>query len=178
MPNYRRHYQPGPVFVTLVTHQRRPWLVDAATEVSASLHRCQAKHSFRHLAHVLLPDHLHWLFEPTDSNFSAIVATFKRDLTWHLKAQGETRPLWQARFFTTTAFGIKPTCTVTSITSTTTRSNTLTAAVLTTGRIRRFKPGWHAAPTPQTGASRCRRRLPIWRWNEYSAARYCRPTLE
>lgn len=99
MPNYRRYYRPGLVFVTLVTHCRRPWLVEHAVQVSASMRRARDKHPFRHHAHVVLPDHLHWLFEPADTNFSAVVAAFKRDLTWALKAGGVTGLLWQDRFY-------------------------------------------------------------------------------
>lgn len=46
-----------------------------------------------------MPDHLHWLFEPWTANFSVIVAAFKRGLTWRMKSMGESRPLWQARFY-------------------------------------------------------------------------------
>lgn len=99
MPNYRRHYRPGPVFVTLVAHRRQPWLVDRAAQISASMHRAHAKHPFRHHAHVVLPDHLHWLFEPADADFSLVVAAFKRDLTWALKAGGDIGPFWQDRFY-------------------------------------------------------------------------------
>jgi putative transposase len=99
MPHYRRYYLPGPVFVTIVTHQRRPWLVDVAGEISHAMHATQTKYPFRHLAHVILPDHLHWLFEPKDTNFSVIVAAFKRALTWQAKSKGERLPLWQARFY-------------------------------------------------------------------------------
>jgi putative transposase len=99
MPNYRRHYLPGPVFVTLVTHKRRPWMTDAANEISHCMHRCQTKYPFRHLAHVVLPDHLHWMFQPETANFSVIVAALKRDLTWQIKSTGKSQPLWQARFY-------------------------------------------------------------------------------
>ncbi|HQS99774.1 MAG: hypothetical protein B7Y26_11245 [Hydrogenophilales bacterium 16-64-46] len=100
MPNYRRHYLAAPVFVTLVAHHRRPWLATHAAQLSVSMHRTHEKHPFRHLAHVILPDHLHWLFEAQDGNFSAVVAAFKRDASWALKACGEaSEPLWQPRFY-------------------------------------------------------------------------------
>lgn len=98
MPNYRRYYLPGPVFVTIVTHQRRPWLIDMVEDVSRSMHFSQSKYPFRHLAHVVLPDHIHWLFEPRVKNFSFVVASFKRDLSWRMKSRGEIQPFWQARF--------------------------------------------------------------------------------
>jgi len=99
MPNYRRHYQPGAVFVTLVTHRRQPWLIEHTAQISASMHRTHDKHPFQHLAHVVLPDHLHWLFEPADANFSTVVATFKRDVTWALKPSGILTPIRQNRFY-------------------------------------------------------------------------------
>jgi putative transposase len=99
MPNYRRHYLAAPVFVTLVTHRREPWLLDHAAQLSVSMHRVRARHPFRHLAHVVLPDHLHWLFEADDGDFSALIAAFKRDATWALKAEGLTGPFWQNRFY-------------------------------------------------------------------------------
>jgi putative transposase len=100
MPNYRRHYLPHPVFVTLVTHRRHPWMTGPALEiVKQSMHRAHALHPFRHFAHVLLPDHLHWLFAlEHEANFSALVSTFKRDVAWRLKERGEVGPFWQARF--------------------------------------------------------------------------------
>lgn len=108
MPNYRRYYLPHrPVFVTLVTHARQPWLT--TNENIAWLRICWQRvktlHPFRHIAHVILPDHIHWLFEPTgESNFSAIVAAFKRDVTWSVKRANvgkglTTNRLWQARFY-------------------------------------------------------------------------------
>ncbi|MEQ1592641.1 MAG: transposase [Thiobacillaceae bacterium] len=100
MPNYRRYYLAAPVFVTLVTAHRRPCLLDAAAQVSASMHRAQDRHPFHHLAHVVLPDHLHWLFEASDTNFSAVVSAFKRDFTWSRKTtDSAAHSVWQARFY-------------------------------------------------------------------------------
>lgn len=105
MPNYRRHYVPGhAVFVTLVTFGRRPWLKEPLNReiLLSAMHRVKDKHPFRHLAHVIMPDHMHWLFAPDEqrANFSAIVAAVKRDVTWRLKEQGKPAdPLWQNRFY-------------------------------------------------------------------------------
>lgn len=104
MPNYRRHYVPGhAVFVTLVTFERRPWLTepDNRETLLSAMHRAKARHSFDHVAHVILPDHLHWMFIPgKQANFSVIVAAVKRDVTWRMKEKGEAdSPLWQNRFY-------------------------------------------------------------------------------
>ncbi len=110
MSNYRRFYvQNYPIFVTIVTHARQPWLANDATMaiLRTSMQRIKTIHPFRHIAHVVLPDHIHWMFEPTgESTFSQIVAAFKREVTWTIKkTHAESPPqlpvfkLWQNRFY-------------------------------------------------------------------------------
>lgn len=66
MPDYRRYYLPGfPVFVTCVTHNRKPIL---KTEIDVNLLRdafsaAQAKFHFDLLAYAILPDHFHILLQ-------------------------------------------------------------------------------------------------------------------
>jgi putative transposase len=58
------------------------------------------RHPFHHLAHVIVPDHIHWILRPAEGvSFSNVVATMKRDLTWHAKGRGVPTPLWQDRFY-------------------------------------------------------------------------------
>jgi putative transposase len=101
MPNYRRHYLALPVFVTLVTHGRAGWLIGERVEVVlAAMRGVKLYYPFRHIAHVILPDHIHWLFEPeADTDFSKLVSAVKREVTWRMKAQGQAGPLWQNRFY-------------------------------------------------------------------------------
>ncbi len=101
MPNYRRHYLDLPVFVTLVTHGRAGWLnINRVEDVLAAMRSVKLKYPFRHIAHVILPDHLHCLFEPeADTDFSRLVAAVKREVTWRMKAQGRVGPFWQNRFY-------------------------------------------------------------------------------
>jgi putative transposase len=85
MPNYRRHYLPGhPVFLTVVTHRRQPWLATSghAEGVLSVMRQVRLQYPFRHLAHVLMPDHLHWMLTPADGQFSRIFAAMKREVTW------------------------------------------------------------------------------------------------
>ena len=105
MPNYRRFNPEGrSIFVTFVTHERRRWL-QAARRVQLlmdAMRRIKAMYPFRHVAHVIMPDHVHWMFAPIGAaSCSAIVAAVKRDVTWRLKgsADSEGPPYWQARFF-------------------------------------------------------------------------------
>lgn len=104
MPNYRRYYFRGrTVFVTVVTYQRRPWLgePDNAGLLLSVMRRVKPRLPFRHVAHVILPDHFHWLFVPLDdANFSRIVGAVKREITWRMKGAGQAAPrLWQDRFY-------------------------------------------------------------------------------
>jgi putative transposase len=103
MPHYRRYLLEGRVvFVTLVTHHRRPWLGETARveTLLESMKRVKAHRPFRHIAHVVLPDHMHWMFRPADDDFSKIVGAVKRDVSWRLKEAGRILPpYWQSRFY-------------------------------------------------------------------------------
>ena len=68
MPDYCRYYLHHPVFVTLVTNDRQPWLADQGAEaVLAAMRKIKAQYPLRNIAHGVLPDLLHWLFK-TDEN--------------------------------------------------------------------------------------------------------------
>jgi putative transposase len=103
MPNYRRCFQPGQiVFITLVTARRRPWMSrqEVMPHVLEAMSRLRAFHPFRNVAHVLLPDHLHWLLAPAaTTSVPKLVASFKRDLSLHRGPIGAGEPLWQARYY-------------------------------------------------------------------------------
>lgn len=102
MPNYRRYPLPGhPVFLTIVTHDRRPWLGnDSCIEILlASMRWAKTRYPFRHLAHVVLPDHMHLMLLPNQGRCSDLVGAIKRDTTWRLKESGLLGPFWQNRFY-------------------------------------------------------------------------------
>ncbi|MDB5967967.1 MAG: uncharacterized protein JWQ90_417 [Hydrocarboniphaga sp.] len=109
MPRYRRHYQQGhTVFVTVVTQARQPWLADAAAVevLLGAMRRVKSLYAFQHRAHVVMPDHFHWMFDPAGADFSAIVGAVKREVSWRVRwdASGRhSRPaasrLWQPRFY-------------------------------------------------------------------------------
>jgi putative transposase len=104
MPRYRRYHEPGhPVFVTLVTSNRRRWLAGTRDKrhLIECLHNTKRHHPFRHYAHVILDDHLHWLFQPEGgASFSDIVAAFKQ-CVFHgrMNLGWSARELWQKRFY-------------------------------------------------------------------------------
>jgi len=99
----RRFYVDGhPVFLTVVTHDRDPWLPErtAGECLFQSMQWAKGRYPFAHLAHVVLHDHMHWILRPEDGvSFSDIVSAVKRDVSWRLKSQGAKGPLWQKRFY-------------------------------------------------------------------------------
>jgi putative transposase len=116
MPNYRRPDRQGSEwFLTLVTHHRRPILLQPAARraLRASLAATRESQPFRLAAIVLLPDHLHLMIElPTgDADVFGRMRRLKAGFTRrHLAAGGAEaeasddrrryrhRGVWQQRF--------------------------------------------------------------------------------
>ena len=71
MPNYRRAYVPGGTyFFTVITFNRAPIFADPAARftLSNSIKNVQKILPFENLAFVLLPDHLHCIWELPDGD--------------------------------------------------------------------------------------------------------------
>ncbi len=100
MPNYRRYYLSNtPAFITVVTKNRSPWLINYEDQLLASMREAKNKYPYRHIAHVIMDDHFHWLFKISNkNNFSKLVAFVKRDVIWRLKESG-INVQWQNRFY-------------------------------------------------------------------------------
>jgi putative transposase len=117
MPSYLRPHAPGgSFFITMVTHLRRPLFNDAMARqcLRESIELAQHADPFRLLDIVLLPDHVHLLFElhEHDADFSARVSRIKTGFTRRWLSQGGTdlpqsasreshayRGIWQKRFW-------------------------------------------------------------------------------
>ena len=98
---YRRSHVPGAlVFLTLVTQARRPLL--CLPEVRAAFREAvttvSARHPFRTVAYVVLPDHCHllWRLPEDDGDFSRRVRLIKHRMA---RCPDMPKPLWQARFW-------------------------------------------------------------------------------
>jgi putative transposase len=66
MPNYKRNFLSGGIFFfTVVTHGRRPWLCTekARNSLRMAVREVRARRPFAIDAWVLLPDHMHCLWE-------------------------------------------------------------------------------------------------------------------
>jgi putative transposase len=114
MPDYRRIFQKGGTyFFTVVTYQRAPILID--TNSVSLLRKCieevSATHPFRVDAFVILPDHVHtiWQLPENDCDYSVrwkkIKALFTKrygrhrsDLPDSFLKKGE-KGIWQRRYW-------------------------------------------------------------------------------
>ncbi|QXP83607.1 transposase [Methylococcus sp. Mc7] len=91
-----------PYLVTTVTHQRTPRFLafGACRCVVQELRNADARGDSRTLAWVLMPDHLHWLFELQAVSLSTVVGRFKqasaRNVKGLLECKGQR--LWQPGF--------------------------------------------------------------------------------
>jgi putative transposase len=102
MPNYKRLYSGNIWFFTVVTNRRTPILTTEAARESLrnAIDHCRKIYPFAIKAWVLLPDHLHciWDFPECDLNYSRRWAIIKRKFTQAFAAR-ERPPFWQNRFW-------------------------------------------------------------------------------
>ncbi|MEM9265187.1 MAG: transposase [Cyanobacteria bacterium P01_F01_bin.13] len=117
MPNYRRLYIPGStVFLTWVTHQRAPILVQphSLNILRKAVSKAKKEAPFEIIAAAILPDHVHfvWQLPEQDSNYSKRVSRIKVLFTRGLRSK-KTRSVnvsqsrrkhresdvWQRRFW-------------------------------------------------------------------------------
>jgi putative transposase len=102
---YRRaRIQGGSYFFTVVTHNRRKiFAADKNIEIlRAGFQYVMRKHPFRIDAHVILPDHAHfiWTLPDDDSDFSMRWRLIKSYFTRHFQAAAAPRySLWQKKFW-------------------------------------------------------------------------------
>lgn len=104
MPGYRRYFGGNCwVFLTLVLANRQPRFRSVADKkiVLDSLRRTKARHGFRHLAHVILDDHLHWMLVANKGQaIPEIVSCLKRCVAFSRRDRRlPWRSLWQHRYY-------------------------------------------------------------------------------
>ena len=118
MPNYRRVYVNGSwYFFTVVTHHRQPILCTdiGCNSLRTAVERTRATFPFKTVAWVLLPDHLHciWQMPENDSDFSTrwrlIKTHFTRAFIRHAgtpaiplslsRERHKEHAVWQRRFW-------------------------------------------------------------------------------
>jgi len=114
--NYRRIYAEGySYFLTVVTHGRKPLLVDNIELLRYAFKLSKKKYEYRIDAIVVLPDHLHMIITPKISTeYSQIISSIKRSFVYGLDAQVKEEAkaeistskyrrnhagIWQERFY-------------------------------------------------------------------------------
>ena len=117
MPHYIRWYESGATyFFTVVTHERRPLLIDEVARkcLRVSWRDTRRRYPFALDAVFLAPDHLHclWRMQENDCDFSTRWRFFKRRFTElflahggregarsHSRRKRGERGVWQRRFW-------------------------------------------------------------------------------
>ena len=107
MSNYRRFYCPGGTyFLTVVPYQRQPLFTDPnhVELLRYAFRYAKARRPFQVVAIVVLPDHLHclWQLPDGDSDFSnrwrIIKTAFSRYIPTSLQHDG-SKTVWQPRYW-------------------------------------------------------------------------------
>lgn len=98
---YRRARESGGTyFLTLVTHERKPFLCQphVFAALRDAVEHVKERHAFQTIAYVILPDHRHllWRLPGGDADFSMRVRLIKHFMARRLP---EPRPIWQKRFW-------------------------------------------------------------------------------
>ena len=81
MANYKRIFLDGySYFITVVTHQRNPILIDNLELLRSAFKNSKSKYEYRIEAIVILPDHFHMIISPQNAlEYPKIVSAIKRD---------------------------------------------------------------------------------------------------
>lgn len=114
--NYRRVYANGHrYFLTMVTHRRKPLLVDNIELLRYAFALSKKKYIYSIDAIVVLPDHLHMIITPKEATeYSKIISAIKRSFVYgldektkeeakaeisHAKYRRSHAGIWQERFY-------------------------------------------------------------------------------
>jgi len=99
MSKLLRHYSPGrPYFVTVVTYRRLPLLIENIDRLWQAFEIIPVE---LRLAWVVLPDHIHMIVNPSDSNLSTLLQRVKMSFGTHYRQQADLSRgrVWQNRFW-------------------------------------------------------------------------------
>ena len=114
MANYKRIFLDGySYFITVVTHQRNPILIENLELLRNAFRNSRAKYEYRIEAIVILPDHFHMIISPQNSlEYPKIVSAIKRyfsrycDPKYYADIEQSVsrhnrgiKPIWQKRFY-------------------------------------------------------------------------------
>lgn len=115
MSEYKRLKLPHhPVFITIVTFNRNPILINNVQLLRESFKKAKQKHNFEIFASVILPDHMHLILNLDDSSdYSSIISLIKTNFSKNIdehelsnikekltesKIKKREKGVWQRRF--------------------------------------------------------------------------------
>jgi len=102
MTNIRRYFAEGQVcFLTHVTHNRMPILIDHFDLLYGAFDQARQQHRLRLNAWVVLPDHLHMIVETDNQDISALMRRVKLSFSTNYRKRVGMREgrVWQYRFW-------------------------------------------------------------------------------
>lgn len=102
MTNIRRYFHENDIiFVTHVSHNRKPILVDNFDLLWKAIETTKQKTQFDLIAWAILPDHFHMIVDPKKNNLSALMKSMKLSFSWHYRQRIEMVKgrVWQNRFW-------------------------------------------------------------------------------
>ena len=102
MTNIRRYFKPGSIyFLTHVTQNRKPILVDNFDLLQESVKSVRNKYPFDLIAWVVLPDHCHLLINPFDCQLSSLMRKIKLQFSSKYRSRVGLikEQVWQNRFW-------------------------------------------------------------------------------
>ena len=102
MTNIRRYYKDGNIyFLTHVTCNRDPILIDNFDLFDESIRSLKMKNKFDIFAWVVLPDHFHMIINPFKEDLSVLMKKLKLKVSarYRIRNKSTSGRIWQYRFW-------------------------------------------------------------------------------
>jgi putative transposase len=102
MTNIRRYLDAGNVyFLTHVTYKRMPILIEHFDLLWTAIQSVKTESPFELIAWVIMPDHMHMIIDPKNSDLPEIIRTIKLRFSGSLRSQlgMKSGRFWQYRYW-------------------------------------------------------------------------------
>jgi len=102
MSNLRRYFKNADIcFITNVTFQRKPILIENIDLLRQSIDNVKKKSTFNLIAWVILPDHFHFILDPKENDPTKILQRIKMSfgVLYRVKLNIRSGRIWQNRFW-------------------------------------------------------------------------------
>ncbi len=102
MTNIRRYFREGDIsFLTHVTHNRQPILIDHFELLWSSIEKAKEENKFEIISWVILPDHFHLVIDPKTNELPNLMKRIKLSFSAKYRKSVEISSgrVWQNRFW-------------------------------------------------------------------------------